>query len=226
MEDASGKTNCLLELAIPEIYIISELTVLNLYSDTDLTVPKVEAAGQDLIQQCEYHTVVLGKPREHFRRLDDPLIQLSAPPDDLPSFPPSAERRIPRSNLRRVGVLLVYNGLSATLTLPNHLRFYLQRAAFYKWAMLGNQPPPPCKFANVRSRPSLCVRQIVLSMGFSVGRRRSGVRCVLARTGRVAVSSWRCTNATCWKRFTDVQVGQAGAPCLACGAPSWSNLPL
>jgi hypothetical protein len=80
MADASGKINCLLELAIPEIYIISELTVLNLYSDTDLTVPKVEAAGQDLILQCEYHTVVLGKPRDNFRRLDDPLIQLSAPP--------------------------------------------------------------------------------------------------------------------------------------------------
>jgi hypothetical protein len=66
--------------------------------------------------------------------------------------------------------------------------FYLQSAAFSKWAMLDlNQRPPPCKFAKVRSRPSLCVRQIGLSMGFSACRKQSGVRCVLARTGRVAV---------------------------------------
>ena len=54
--------------------------------------------------------------------------------------------------------------------------------------MLGsNQRPPPCKFAKARSRPSLCVRQIGLPMGFSAYRRRSRVRCVPACTGRVAV---------------------------------------
>jgi hypothetical protein len=71
---------------------------------------------------------------------------------------------------------------------PATLTFYLQMGNFYKWAMLGsNQRPPPCKLAAVRSRPSWYVRQIGLSRAFSAYRRRSGVRCVLACTGRVAV---------------------------------------